>query len=99
MDRIMAPEKMTIKLVKVKYLTSRKGLTFSSVDWRVLAIGNKNPANKNDDALWLIFFFFVSFFEIFAGFLDVSFYLLKSALSLSNRSSHLVATRKAKEGE
>jgi hypothetical protein len=45
MDRIMAPEKITIKLVKVKYLTSRKGLTFSSEDWRVVAIGNKSPGN------------------------------------------------------
>ena len=41
MDKITAPEKITIKLVKVKYLTSLKGLTFSSEDWRVMAIRNK----------------------------------------------------------
>jgi len=44
-DRIIAPEKITIKLVKVKYLTSRKGLTFSSEDWRFMVIGNKSPEN------------------------------------------------------
>ncbi|MEA3437995.1 MAG: hypothetical protein U9R43_16145 [Thermodesulfobacteriota bacterium] len=43
----MVPEKITIKLVKVKYFTSRKGLTFSSEDWRVMVLGNKVSGNFN----------------------------------------------------
>ena len=45
-ERSNVPIKITVRLVNVKYLTSLKGLTFSSVEWMLMDKVNLSDRNR-----------------------------------------------------